>query len=82
MRTTLSIDDQLLEVAKKRAHRSGMTLGSYVEDALRRQLAAQSSPRARVDIPVFTRGTGMRPGIDAASNRSLFDALDASGDLS
>lgn len=82
MRTTLSIDDQLLDAAKKRARVTGITLGSYVEDALRRQLAERNERSVTPDIPVFTRGTGMRPGIDPASNRSLFDALDASGDLS
>lgn len=82
MRTTVAIDDQLLEAAKKRAASNAMTLGRYIEDALRHQLAVPAQPRAAPDIPVFTRGTGMRPGIDPSSNQSLYDALDASGDLS
>lgn len=82
MRTTLNIDDKLLEVAKKRAKLRGVTLGSYVEDAIRNQLSAPSATVPVQAIPVFTRGNGMRPGIDPASNRSLYDTLDASGDLS
>jgi Arc/MetJ family transcription regulator len=82
MRTTLSIDDQLLAAAKKRARVRGVTLGSYVEDAIRRQLSEPDNRTAGPQIPVFTRGTGMKTGVDAASNHSLFDALDASADLS
>jgi hypothetical protein len=82
MRTTLNIDDKLLDAAKDQAALRGMTLGSYVEDAIRNHL---SSPTATVPvpaIPLFTRGNGMRPSIDPASNRSMSDALDACGDLS
>lgn len=82
MRTTVSIDDSLLERAKKRASQRGLTLGQYVEDAVRRDLIAPPREQKAPTLPVFTRGTGMRPGIDSSSNRALFDALDASGDLS
>lgn len=82
MRTTLSIDTQLLAAAKERAVARGTTLGQYVEEALRMQLAQSAATRLVGDIPVFTRGTGMRPGIDPASHRALFDALDATGDVS
>ena len=81
MRTTLSIDGKLLDAAKKRANASGVTLGSYVEEALRLQLAARDDRRSIPEIPVFNRGTGLRADFDATSNRALFDALDASGDL-
>jgi hypothetical protein len=82
MRTTLSIEKALLERAKKRAAQRGQTLGQYVEDAVRRDLIAPESTTVAPTLPVFTRGTGMRPGLDPSSNRALYDALDASGDLS
>ena len=82
MRTTLSIEKALLERAKKRAAQRGQTLGQYVEDAVRRDLVAPESTTVTPSLPVFTRGTGMRPGLDPSSNRALYDALDASGDLS
>jgi hypothetical protein len=82
MRTTLAIDDQLLDAAKREATARGTTLGRYVEDALRRQLTEPGKDPSTPVIPVFTRGTGMRAGIDPASHRSIFDAVDASGDLS
>lgn len=81
MRTTLSIDSSLLERAKKRAAEREQTLGQYVEDAVRRDLVAPPHERSAPTLPTFTRGTGMRPGLDPSSNRALFDALDASGDL-
>jgi hypothetical protein len=80
MRTTVAIDDRLLAAAKATARESGQTLGEFVEESLRLRLAKRSAttgPR----IPVFTQGTGLRPGVDASSNRSLFDALDEAGDL-
>jgi len=76
MRTTLAIDDHLLMAAKRRARERGQTLGQVVEDALRRELSA---PRAVVPgaVPVFRGGGGLRPGVDATSNRALHEALDA-----
>lgn len=81
MRTTLAIDDSLLAAAKTRAAAAGQTLGSYVEEALRLRLTAPAPTARPVSLPVFTRGTGLAPGIDPSSNRSLYDALDDAGDL-
>ena len=80
MRTTIAIDDRLLESAKARAAASGQTLGAYVEEALRMRLTTVASPGPPPELPIFTRGTGPRAGIDVASNRSLYDALDEAGD--
>ncbi len=76
MRTTLAIDDQLLKAAKRRAGQRGLTLGQFVEEALRAELAAAEPTGDAPPIPVFDGRTGLRPGIDAASNRSLLEALD------
>lgn len=81
MRTTLSIDDALLQRAKAKAAQRGQTLGQYVEEAVRRDLVAPPRDSPVRPLPSFTRGTGLRPGIDPSSNRALHDALDASGDL-
>lgn len=80
VRTTVAIDDRLLGAAKQRARETGQTLGQVVEEALRLSLVAKTATTPPV-LPVFTRGTGLRAGIDPASNRSLFDALDDAGDL-
>jgi hypothetical protein len=75
MRTTVSIDDELLKSAKRRAAERGKTLGQVLEDALRRELAAPA-PAERPIVPVFRGGSGPRPGIDLTSNRALHEALD------
>lgn len=75
MRTTVSIDDHILAAAKSVARSRGDTLGQLVESALRRELAAPS-PASPPEIPVFTSGTGARPGVDLRSNRALAELLD------
>jgi len=82
MRTTLAINDAILDRAKQRAREQGVTLGSYVEEALRVRLIAPEPPHEPVDLPVFSRGNGLAPGIDPLSNRSMYDALDEDGQLS
>lgn len=77
MRTTLTIDDRLLSLAKARAHEQHQTVGQLVEDALQRYLAAHPQPVRPPTLPVFERGSGFVPGVDGSSNRGLFAALDA-----
>lgn len=79
MRTTVTIDDNLLALAKERAREEDKTLGDLVESSLHYYL---SRPRSAggPPIPVFTGGGGFMPGIDPCSNASLFAAAD--GDLS
>ncbi|MBD5784838.1 antitoxin [Cellulosimicrobium terreum] len=76
MRTTVTIDDELLALAKQRASERGETLGSFVEEALRRELASATVERPRVTLPVFQGDTGPRPGVDLTSNAALVDAMD------
>lgn len=77
----MNIDDRLLAVAKRRAAERHLTLGEFVEEAVRRELVSEAARSQPVSLPVFTRGTGMRPGVDG-SNRGLYDALDANGERS
>jgi hypothetical protein len=76
MRTTVSISDELLVAAKLQARERGMTLGSLVEAALRRELAARSPGGQRPPVPVFQGGSGPRAGLDLTSNRAMIEALD------
>jgi hypothetical protein len=75
MRTTISLDDHLLERAKQRARERHLTLGALIEDALRRELAADGSSAAGPPVPVF-HGTGTRPGVDLTSLRSVMEVMD------
>lgn len=77
MRTTIAIDDELLVTAKERGRRLGLTLGQYIERALR-HAAAHDLERGDVPPPisVFTGRLGVRPGVDLSSNRSIQEFLD------
>lgn len=81
MRTTVSIADELLATARERARGRGQTLGEFIEDALRREVAVPAQRSERPPVPVFHGGTGPRPGIDLNSNRALHEALDEGRDL-
>ena len=75
MRTTMSIDDQLLERAKTHARHAGMTLGEYVEAALRRDLAAGTAERTEVTLTVSAATGGPASGVDLTTNRGIYDAM-------
>ncbi len=81
MRTTLSISDELLAAAKRRARERGQTLGELVNRALQRELSDARPPGKAPPVPVFHSGTGPRAGIDLSSNRALLEALDDGVDL-
>jgi len=81
MRTTVTISDELLVNAKRRAKMQGLTLGQVIDAALRRELADPGPPTERPEIPVFTDGSGPRAGLDLASGRALHEALDEGREL-
>lgn len=79
MRTTLSLDDALLEQARERAARTGRTLSQVVEDALREAFAPprEAGARSRVQLPTDPGdGRGVRPGIDLDDSAGLLDAME------
>jgi len=76
MRTTISIDDELLATAREQARSQGQTLGQFIESSLRRQLVMADRRGPRPVVPVYRGGTGPRPGLDLTSNRALLEALD------
>ena len=80
MRTTVNIDDRLLEWAKDVAREREVTLGDLVDEALQRLLMDPLHDEGP-DLPVFNGDRGVMPGIDLTSNRSMFDAMDDPGDL-
>lgn len=78
MRTTISIEDSLLELAKQAAVSRSCTLGDIIEDALRDSLAAKPKAAKVAGVrPLKTyRGSGLRPGVDLDSSASLLDAME------
>ena len=78
MRTTISIEDSLLQKAKKISHERRCSLRSVIEDALRAAFAKERKQgRASAPRPVKTfKGTGVHPGIDLHSSSALLDAME------
>ena len=76
MRTTITIDDNLLREAKVLAARTDRTVSSVLEEALRELLARQveSDERRRADftLPTYNSGGFL---IDILDKEALADAL-------
>jgi hypothetical protein len=81
MRTTLALNDELLEAARARARARGVSIGTVVEDALRRAFAAEEGEPTAPAVPVFRYDSGVRAGVDLASNRAIYELLDEGTDL-
>jgi hypothetical protein len=75
MRTTLSIDDDVLAAARERARRTGRPLGAVISDLARRSLTA---PAQVEPLPTAEEGSGpfrpFPPRGKVVSNE-LIDAL-------
>jgi hypothetical protein len=81
MRTTIRIDEQLLREAKELAARTGRSLTSVIEDALRESLARQREAGRRKPVRLVTfGGRGLRPGVDLDESASLLDLMEAADD--
>ncbi|MFV9672823.1 MAG: YlcI/YnfO family protein [Acidimicrobiia bacterium] len=77
MRTTIRMDDDLIAAAKAEAATTGQSLTAFIEEAVRRQLAAlrraQETPTA--ELPVFA-GDGLLPGVDLDDSAALLDLME------
>lgn len=82
MRTTLSIDDHVMAMAKRLAVSRNCSLGKFVEDALRQVVAcagADMERRTRVDLPEGGEG-GLQPGIDMNNSADLLFVMEKRDD--
>ena len=76
MRTTVTIDDALLERSKSEALRKKQSLGEFIEDALRQKLAAKKdSSKAAAGLVLFGDG-GPLPGVDLDDSASLLERME------
>jgi len=75
MRTTLNIDDQLLDFARHRAVEERVSLARVIENALRESLAKPMERRETIRL-ITASGAGVKPGVDLDSGRSLLDIMD------
>ena len=81
MRTTIRLDDDLLAEVKLLAARSGRTLTSVIEDALRETLSRQKQVGERKPVRLTTvSGQGLQPGIDLDDSASLLSIMEESYD--
>jgi hypothetical protein len=75
MKTTLNLDDALLQRAKSEASARGTTLTAVVEDALRRSLTEPPTPRQQFTLrfPMVSGGGAI---VDPADRAALYDVLE------
>ena len=79
MKATLDLDEKVLRRAKACAARDGVSLASFVEDALRARLASASSTREAerpFQLRLETVTGGSPPKIDISDRDALYDAID------
>ena len=79
MRTTVRLDDALLDQAKREAANRHETLTALIEQGLRLVLAQSRSPqsrRKRVVLPICRAGGGVLPGVDLNNNAGLLDLME------
>ena len=81
MRTTIRIDEQLLEQARREAIRQKKSLTAIIEDALRASLSRQQSTGKRRPVKLVTfSGQGLLPGVDLDDSSALLDLMDNKND--
>lgn len=77
MRTTISMNDDVLATAKRVAGARGQTLGEFLETTVVQFVTSEAqTPTRAIEIPVSPLAGGFAPGVDPMSNRSLSDAAD------
>lgn len=78
MRTTVRLDESLLERARHEATRRGVTLTSLIEQGLRLVLRRplKRSERPVVRLPECRVGGGVLPGIDLDDSAAVFDRME------
>ena len=77
MRTTVRLDDALLERARKEAVRRRTTLTALIEQGLQSVLcAAKQPPRRPVHLPISHQGGGVVPGVDINNSAELLERME------
>lgn len=77
MRTTVTIQDSLLEEAKDLAHERKCTLGKIIEEALQISFSRQNKTNSVAHSPIVTfKGKGPLAGVNIDSNADLIDSME------
>lgn len=78
MRTTIRLDDELLNEVKQYAVRSGKTLTAVIDEALRHMLSRQQKNEDNYrPIRLITSGHGgLLPGVDLDDSANLIELME------
>ena len=78
MRTTVRLEESLLERARQEAERRGVTLTSLIEQGLRLALRRplKRAERLTIKLPECQAGGGIRAGVDLNDSAGLLDRLE------
>lgn len=76
MKTTLNLNDQLLQQARASARKRGVTLTRFVEEALRAQLMLEDGPDAKYEFGPPVVSGAKPPAVDVSNRDVLHDFMD------
>ncbi len=76
MRTTLSLDDEVIRAAKRRAAETGRTLSGMIETALRELLEREARRPGRYRLRWLTVPGGTQPGVDLTDRDALLERME------
>lgn len=78
MRTTVRLDEALMERAKQEAKRRGVTLTALIEQGLQLVLRrpGRREDRPPVSLPECRKGGGTLPGVDLNDSASVLDRME------
>jgi len=77
MRTTLTLDDDVLKAARRRAREQDRPLKDVINEALRQGLAiGETLPASTYTFRLKTVEGRVLPGVDLADRDKLFDLMD------
>jgi hypothetical protein len=79
MRTTLDIDDDVLQAVKELAELRGRTAGKMLSELVRSALRPRTVPAVRNGVPVLPRGPAGTPIMTIARVNELRDGDDVLG---
>ena len=76
MKTTLSLNDQVLHQAKDRTGREGITLTKFVDDALQARLKVVRDGKAPFRMRLKSADGYRPPNVNVSDRDALYDVID------
>lgn len=75
---TISVDDELIRQARIKAIEQGTSVSAKVREFLTQYARGDlpAAPTTSIALPVFDGSSGLHPGIDPLSNKSLRQAAE------